>query len=865
MDTRRPPEAPPTPPAGDGTARIIAALEAASRDPSLPEATRQLMAQACEALRAASTEAESARMHYHALFDAVPDPVSILDENGIVLDLNKAGVAAYRRSRDEIVGQPIEVLNPDLPKDHLKPVWEAINRGETYVVEVTNMRADGSRFPVEVHTAGFEHNGRRCLVAVARDLSARRDAERRYGQLLEVIDRGILVLDAEGRPVQVNAAGMRILGADEHQDFHEYLHWRSWSVVDETGRGIPFEELPHMRALRTGKPTDDMVLGLYHRPERRLRWLSVSTVPLFAPGSRTPHQVLLLFSDITELKRDSALFDRAQALAHIGGWEWEVDRDALYLTGEGLRILGQAGPPRCIGEMRRAFLEEDGRRFDEALRRTLAGHGPLDVEVQGRRADGQVFWVRIIGEARTGQSEGTSITGTLQDITERKQEQETLRVRARTDPLTGLLNRDAILAEIGARLADPAMSGIAVLYIDLDRFKMVNDVLGHSAGDDLLAESARRIAGAAGTEGLVARFGGDEFLVVCQTADDPGRPERIAEAILHSFGDGFRLGKEEFAITASIGIARAPQDGDRPQTLIHNADAAMYDSKRRNRNGWQAFSPELAQSQADKLRLETQLRRAADNDEFRLVYQPQVDLRHCRIVSAEALIRWQNHHLGEMRPDHFIAHAESTGDIVRIGGWVLREACRQVAEWRDAGLGIVRVAVNVSYRQFLADDLAGTIRDILAEHNLPGAALELEFTERVLIEDAPDTLLTFAALRDLGVMLTVDDFGEGYSALNYLRRLPIHGLKLSQLFVEGVPGNQSDVAVCQAVAGIARSLGLSLVAEGIESEAQRQFMLLLGVPVGQGFLFAPGLPPDELARRIAAQESQEGGTGWALR
>lgn len=865
MDARRPPEAPPTPPAGDGTARIIAALEAASRDPSLPEATRQLMAQACEALRAASTEAESARMHYHALFDAVPDPVSILDENGIVLDLNKAGVAAYRRSRDEIVGQPIEVLNPDLPKDHLKPVWEAINRGETYVVEVTNMRADGSRFPVEVHTAGFEHNGRRCLVAVARDLSARRDAERRYGQLLEVIDRGILVLDAEGRPVQVNAAGMRILGADEHQDFHEYLHWRSWSVVDETGRGIPFEELPHMRALRTGKPTDDMVLGLYHRPERRLRWLSVSTVPLFAPGSRTPHQVLLLFSDITELKRDSALFDRAQALAHIGGWEWEVDRDALYLTGEGLRILGQAGPPRCIGEMRRAFLEEDGRRFDEALRRTLAGHGPLDVEVQGRRADGQVFWVRIIGEARTGQSEGTSITGTLQDITERKQEQETLRVRARTDPLTGLLNRDAILAEIGARLADPAMSGIAVLYIDLDRFKMVNDVLGHSAGDDLLAESARRIAGAAGTEGLVARFGGDEFLVVCQTADDPGRPERIAEAILHSFGDGFRLGKEEFAITASIGIARAPQDGDRPQTLIHNADAAMYDSKRRNRNGWQAFSPELAQSQADKLRLETQLRRAADNDEFRLVYQPQVDLRHCRIVSAEALIRWQNHHLGEMRPDHFIAHAESTGDIVRIGGWVLREACRQVAEWRDAGLGIVRVAVNVSYRQFLADDLAGTIRDILAEHDLPGAALELEFTERVLIEDAPDTLLTFAALRDLGVMLTVDDFGEGYSALNYLRRLPIHGLKLSQLFVEGVPGNQSDVAVCQAVAGIARSLGLSLVAEGIESEAQRQFMLLLGVPVGQGFLFAPGLPPDELARRIAAQESQEGGTGWALR
>jgi EAL domain-containing protein (putative c-di-GMP-specific phosphodiesterase class I) len=258
----------------------------------------------------------------------------------------------------------------------------------------------------------------------------------------------------------------------------------------------------------------------------------------------------------------------------------------------------------------------------------------------------------------------------------------------------------------------------------------------------------------------------------------------------------------------------------------------------------------LAQSQLERLQVETNLRRAADNGEFHLVYQPQVDLRNGRIVAAEALIRWQNLQLGEMRPDHFIGHAEVTGDIVRIGGWVLREACRQVREWRDAGLGVVRVAVNVSYRQFLGEDLADTVRAALREYDLPGAALELEFTERILIEDAPDTLKTFADLRALGVMLTIDDFGEGYSALNYLRRLPIHGLKLSQLFLQGVPGNKSDVAVCQAVAGIARSLGLGLVAEGVETEAQRQFLLQLGVPVGQGFLFARGLLPSEFARRL---------------
>jgi predicted signal transduction protein with EAL and GGDEF domain len=374
----------------------------------------------------------------------------------------------------------------------------------------------------------------------------------------------------------------------------------------------------------------------------------------------------------------------------------------------------------------------------------------------------------------------------------------------------------------------------------------------------LLISAARRITHAVGTEGLIARFGGDEFLVLCHAGDDRGLPERIAGRILEAFSDGFRFGGEEFPVTASVGIACAPEDGQRPQVLIQNADAAMYDSKRRVRNSFQRFTPALVQSQQEKLKLEAQLRRATDNNEFHLVYQPQVDLRHGRIVAAEALIRWRNQQLGEMRPDHFIGHAENTGDIIRIGRWVLREACLQASRWRDAGLCIVRIAVNVSYRQFLGEDLAASVRDALREFSLPGAALELEFTERVLIEDAPDTLRTFAELRALGVVLTIDDFGEGYSALNYLRRLPIHGLKLSQLFVSGVPANSSDIAVCQAVAGIARSLALGIVAEGIETEAQREFLLRLGVPVGQGFLFSPGLHADEFGYRLLEEQRRAG-------
>ena len=827
---------------------VLAALDAALAGTAVPAASRELLGLARDALRQALAEGETARLRYHALFDAVPDPVSVLSETGIVLDLNKAGIRAYNRPREEIIDQPIETLNPDLPPDHLKPVWETLNRGETYVIEVTNMRGDGSRFPVEVHSAGFVHAGRKCIVAVARDLSGRWQAESRYRLLMESIDKGVILFDRDFHLLSANPAAHRILGPSLDSDLR--TRPREWIIVDEHGRLLPEEKWPPQRALRSGQVVPSTTVGLHHLPSDRMVWVSATTVPVFSSGRDEADHVFVLFSDITELKRDSTLFDRAQSLAHIGGWEWDRGRQRLYLTGEALRIVGLGAGRHAMDDLLERLRSGDRHRLESALERALAQRDGFDLELQGLRGDGHNFWIRMIGEVEPGKHASPRVAGTLQDITERKQAEETLRIQARTDPLTGILNRDAILAELDARLHEPAHAGVAVLYIDLNQFKTVNDVLGHGAGDQLLVRTGQRIAQAIGTEGLLARFGGDEFLVLCD-GDDPAQAPRLAATILRALAQPFLFGEDEFTISASIGIAYAPTDGNRPQQLIQNADIAMYDCKRRNRNGWQTFTPDLAQKQQDRLQIETQLRRALDNREFRLVYQPQVDLRNGHMVAAEALIRWQSHQLGELRPDLFIGHAETTGDIVRIGDWVLREACRQVREWREQGLGVVRVAVNVSYRQFVAEDLAVKVAETLREFDLPGSALELEFTERVLIEDAPATLRTFAELRRMGVVLTIDDFGEGYSALNYLRRLPIHGLKLSQLFVEGVPDNRSDVAVCEAVGAIARSLGLGLVAEGVELEAQRRFLLELGVPVGQGFLFAPGLPPDELAQRLA--------------
>ena len=781
-----------------------------------------------------------------ALFDAVPDPVTVLDWNGNVLAVNKAGVRAYQRPIAEIIGQPIEVLNPDLPRDHLAPVWECLDRGETYVVEVTNMRADGTRFPVEVHSAGFLHDGRKAIVAVARDMSGRRDAELRYRELMETIDKGILVRDRSGRIIHANAAAMRMFGIAPGQRADRVLDDAHWLVVDEHGRETPSEQYPASLALRTGQPFASAVLGFFNRERRSLTWLSVTAVPQFAPGTREVDQVLTLFSDVTALKRDSTLFDRVQALAHVGGWQWDASHDRAFLTGEAQRVLGLARPPSTLADVLAGLRPPDRERLRTAVQDTMRGGHAFDLELMTGAAGTEATWVRMIGELEAGDPTGARLHGTVQDITLRKHTEESLRVQARTDPLTGLLNRDAVLGELEAMLARGAR-GAAVLYIDLDRFKIVNDVLGHAAGDRVLVSAARRLQRAVGTEGRIARFGGDEFMVVCDAGEDPERPQRLARGILDAFGVSFRMDGEEFSITASIGIARAPLDGRMPQQLIQNADLAMYESKRRARNGWQAFSAEMAEQQLQRLQLETQLRRAVENEEFHLVYQPQVDLGTGRVLGAEALIRWRNDALGEMQPDRFIAHAETTGDIVGIGSWVLHEACAQLRRWRDRGVPIERISVNVSYRQFGGDALVRHVRQALDDAGLPGEALELEVTERVLIEEAPDTLQTFAALRELGVMLVIDDFGEGYSALNYLRRLPIQGLKISQQFLQGVPGNASDVAICEAVAGIARGLRLNLVAEGVENEAQRQFLLQLGVPVGQGFLFARGLSPDDLA------------------
>ena len=815
--------------------------------------SKELLRQALAAIRTLREDAESIRQRYIGLFNAVPDAVTLHDLKGRILDANNAACRIFGYTREELKQRGLFDLNPELPPDHLERTLREHRTGEIFSVESVNYRGDGSRFPVEVHSALFVDRGQRRILAVARDISRRqatenelRESEERYRNLLQVMDKGVMVQDAGGRVLSVNAAACRILGMTELELLGPANHLRNWRFIREDGHALPNDELPGMIALREGRNVDSTLIGVFHQHHRRYGWLSVSSVPQFMNGDSKPFQVISMFSEVTDLKRDSELFRRTQALARIGGWDWDPMQPRMYWTDTLYDILERRrGESVDIDEFLAHIAATDRARVRTVMNQAQSRGDAFDIECRMVTDDGNPRWARIIGNGELREGERYRTSGTLQDITVNKLHEDELRRQALTDPLTQLPNRDAILERISTVLDDQGNHQPALLYVDLDRFKVLNDLLGHRAADELLRAAARRLRESVMGDGIVGRYSGDEFLVIMPDASGH-RSEAAAERINRAFSRPFAHGGEDFAITCSVGIARAPDDGDTVQRLIQSADSAMADAKRRGRNTWQSFTPSLAQQLSDQLLLETHLRRALENEEFRLVYQPQVDLATGKLYAVEALIRWHSKTLGEMSPDRFINHAETTGDIVPIGAWVIREACRQLREWLDQGFDIERVAVNVSYRQFLSEELHHVVVAALGEFHLPPEALELEITERVLIEDVSDTVETFASLKELGITLTIDDFGEGYSALNYLRRLPIDGVKISHSFLRGVPDQASDVAICQAIIGIAQSLGLDLIAEGVETPVQREFLLAHGVSNAQGYLFGKPRPGDDI-------------------
>ncbi len=496
-------------------------------------------------------------------------------------------------------------------------------------------------------------------------------------------------------------------------------------------------------------------------------------------------------------------------------------------------------------------LQLEERRAWDAVSGSLADHGFWQNEavVMNAHAQAVPVWMGVTA-IHNEAGELVSHIIIFSDISERKANEAAIHRLAFYDDLTGLANRSLMTVEIEDRVTEAQKRGdhFALLYLDLDRFKPVNDSLGHAAGDELLSEVAERLKTCVRKDDLVARMGGDEFTLLLQSARDVAKVRKaaihVARKVLAQFEKPFEIEERELYVSASIGVAVYPEHGAERTTLMKNADTAMYHAKEKGRNNFKFYAAELNARAIEKLELESGLRRALELDQLRITYQPQLAVHEDGAVGVEALIRWHHPEKGVLSPDQFIPIAEESGLIVPIGEWVLRQACLQLRAWDRSGVNISKVSVNLSARQFQDSNLVDLVEDVLLQTGVKPYRLELEITESMLMDDVQHVLDTLNTLKKIGVRISIDDFGTGYSSLSYLRQFPLDTLKIDKSFIQSLPGEKNDEQIVEAIVAIAHGLNLGVIAEGVETRDQEAFLARLGCQEVQGYLYGKAMSPE---------------------
>ncbi|MCA1938206.1 MAG: EAL domain-containing protein [Dechloromonas sp.] len=537
----------------------------------------------------------------------------------------------------------------------------------------------------------------------------------------------------------------------------------------------------------------------------------------------------------------------------------QLDHPIVYVNPAFERITGYSAE-EVIGQSGRFLVRDDFNQrglgtIREALRCRREAHAIL----RNYRKDGSLFWNELfIAPVRDESgSMTTHFVSILNDVSERISYEQQLEFHANHDALTGLANRNLLNDRIAQALAQARADGllVGVLLLDLDRFKLINDGFGHSPANELLKSVAHRLNQSVRDTDTVARLGGDEFVVVIgrlQSADDLSI---VAGKILRSLNQPFIMEGKEIFVTASVGAALYPRDGDHGEILLRNADVAMYRVKEHGRNNYRFYAPEMTHMAIDRLDMEGNLRRALERDELQVYYQPLVDLGSGGIVGAEALVRWQHPRIGMIQPGEFIPLAEDTGLIIPLGQLVLRQVCTDILDWQAAGLPPVKISINLSARQFRQDDLSATIRNVLDETGVEGGRLAFELTESMVMHDVENTLVTLRELKKLGATISLDDFGTGYSSLSYLKRFPIDTLKIDRSFVRDIHQDKDDAAIAHAVIAMAHKLGIKVIAEGVETRDQLRLLSEFSCDEIQGYLFSRPVPVGEFSLMLGKQRS----------
>lgn len=556
-----------------------------------------------------------------------------------------------------------------------------------------------------------------------------------------------------------------------------------------------------------------------------------------------------------DLRSSEASLREAQRLARVGSWSFLPDGGRTLWSDEARRILG-GGPTAELPDWSRYLnrIPDGDRGRIEAAWKAALGEGrayeaEYRIDVPGRGC----CWIHERGNPVLDDGRIVRIDGTVMDVTERRSAEERVRQLAHYDELTGLPNRTLFHQELQRALeaAHALDTRLALMFIDLDRFKFINDTLGHDAGDLVLVETARRLGRSLRELDIVARLGGDEFVVLIEGLESGTEAAAVAQKVLDQVGRPIRIDDRDYSVTASIGISVFPTDGDDPLTLRKNADLAMYRAKEKGKNQYEFYSVYMSRRSSRQFALESDLRGALERGELLLHYQPRVRpdrTGRLQLAGCEALLRWQHPERGLIAPAHFVGIAEDTGLIVPIGCWVLETACRQAVIWAGGGHAPLRMSVNVSPRQLADRAFPALVHEALLSSGLDAGRLELEITESLLMDHPERSIRTLQALGALGTTLAVDDFGTGYSSLAYLRRLPIKCIKLDRSFVADLPHDAEACSIAHAVLALGHSLQREVVAEGVESPAQRDFLLQNGCDELQGFLFGAPVPAADFVR-----------------
>ncbi|MBI4206195.1 MAG: PAS domain S-box protein [Betaproteobacteria bacterium] len=843
------------------------------------------------------SERKAAAERYRATFDNAPVGIMHVDLDRRILHVNPKLCEILGYTQEELIRKSVDdVIHPDFRDTDRRTYTADMLSGkvQSFASERLYLRKDGAPVWVNRTISLVRDAAGQPLyyVRIIEDITERKETEQRYRAIFDNAAVGITRVDLNGVLTDANQRFFDMLGYTKEELIGRSI--KDFTHPDDYGQGVQFRTQLSRGSMKSAGGEKRFI----HK-NGKVVWAR-RTISTVSDKSGKPEYLISVVEDITDRKQtenrqgmehavtrvlaeaqtlSEAIPRIIQTICETMGWHcgarWQMDKQAGLLrcretwgidTPE-IREFIAASKDRSVepepvgqGLVRRTYAAgqpvwiDDIARDQAFKRRALAAradlHGAFGFPLLGGNEVLGVmeFFHRDVREPdemliQIAQSIGSQIGQYMV----RMQAEEAVKFVATHDALTGLPNRVMFNERLNHVIAQAQRYGrrLAILFIDLDRFKIINDTLGHESGDVLLREVATRLTDNLRATDTVARLGGDEFVVLVEEVSDPLDLAGVAHKLIAALGAGFPLFGQEYHVTASIGVSTYPDDGEDIQTLLKNADIAMYRAKEQGRNSFQFYSAQMNVHSVERLTLESGLRRALERDEIMLHYQPQVDIRRGHVTGMEALARWRHPELGLIPPASFIQIAEETGLIVPIGEWVLRSACEAQRNWQALGIPLIRVAVNLSPRQFVHGDLLKEVMRALERTGCEASCLELEITESMVMHNPERAVALINQLKEMGVRVAIDDFGTGYSSLAYLKRFPIDSLKIDRSFILDIPGDPGDAAITQAVIAMAHSLGLKVIAEGVETRDQFDFLRKHRCDEMQGYYFSAPLPEEQ--------------------